>query len=584
MHRPRHPHPSSTLVNRIYSAAQHRNVPVSRRRVEDIVKSAKEEEVEEWFKGLRGEGEEEAKEGWNHISHTPSLARQFLTDHSTDSTAPNNDIDSILALTDSDFRDAIKSLEASTAAIEAQAKALEGQWRAMHGLVRREKEVEREGKRVGAGLARKRGLEVQDLDFRISDLHNDIASTLKTRQDAIPTRFKTAEELVAETLLGDDRILERLNGLLPTSNADDQANQDDVERETEDPGIAAELARIDKLCMLLTALLREEITTRLDITYLQHSSPSPTPRASSTRSTGAEAQSPGPEPSAETETETEEDILTDLNSLHTEIPTVADLYVNTLFRQPLHLALHRQEQDRKARHAEKGEEITRTIEEMTHRLDDTTRRIEGLMGERKALKAIGAQLDASASASVVSPPQQHQTLASPSSGSLGLKNTNPPTTAEALRNINQNTSLSSLLSHLGLPTRTSTSKSTSNEHNQKLHKALLSHLHKSHRSVTELQSSLYAPLKLHLASLAQADRILNDTLDVASTNTDGDGDNDRKGDRKSGSAELERRMGEVGQGIEELAPDVDVQDGVGMNTADARKARERFVRRWAGQP
>lgn len=34
--------------------------------------------------------------------------------------------------------------------------------------MRKEKEVEREGKRVEAGLARKRGLEVQDLEFRVS--------------------------------------------------------------------------------------------------------------------------------------------------------------------------------------------------------------------------------------------------------------------------------------------------------------------------------------------------------------------------------------------------------------------------------
>lgn len=61
MSRARHRPTSTGLVDTIYTAARDRDIPISRRRVEDLIKREDREEVEEWVKGWRGEEEQEGE-------------------------------------------------------------------------------------------------------------------------------------------------------------------------------------------------------------------------------------------------------------------------------------------------------------------------------------------------------------------------------------------------------------------------------------------------------------------------------------------------------------------------------------------
>lgn len=406
--------------------------------------------------------------------------------------------------------------------------------------------------------------------FQIDDLYSEIEYTLKKHyKDTIPTRQKIAFELVTSTLQGDDRALEALNDTLsslpPTTtsvrNTEDAKALNKHDMNDDDSHDKVEFARIEKLTTLLSHYTIEEITSRLDVIYLQDLLLSP-------------PLSPFPTPVLEREIEESEEGLTiDLNSLHSEIPTVTSLYITSTFLSPFENAIRHRARTRKAKEQADLQDALDIIKTLARNLESLSRRIEGLRSYRGSLEKIWGALKNAKD-------EEESTAALRSTTGAGGGKEDMMSKDERME---------AFLAYLDLPT-------TSTHSFQDVRKALQNRLRKAQLSAISLQTELYKPLEKELAKLKSIEEMLSDGVtkpSSASREGDSAGTSGRgkEGEEKEEGEEfgeqnnqkvLEARIGEMGARIEGTSSFLaNLQtNGGGI---EVRRARTKFVSRWGSQ-
>lgn len=379
--------------------------------------------------------------------------------------------------------------------------------------------------------------------LQIDDLRSELSSTLKKYQeDIIPSGLQVVFDLATKTLQQNDRTLEHLDSN-PSLHFSFLATNNNTDADV------AVLERINKLTGLLASYIREEITCRLDVIYLQHLLSSPPSSSLSKPSSPSIPSSPPSETEAEAEAESEQEIIEDLNSLHAEIPTVTALYVSAAFTEPLRRVLRQRQRQSKGESQVRHDEIADTLTQMEGRLEELAKKVEGLRGGQQTMSIIGkafteTQDDASAF-------HDEATTTSHTREARGPKNEH----------------LGALLSYLGLPNITSSSPARA------LPRALHSRLHRTQAQLAspEVRTDIYGPIRQSIEALRSAEESLVTALDHADR---GGG----KGTAEEEMKELGSRVGEVGRGIEEAVS----WQQMGLQGPEVVKARNKFVGRWGG--
>lgn len=266
---------------------------------------------------------------------------------------------------DHELASAIDSLQTSTAAIEEQCRMLEAQKDALMRLKALDKpnlDVEHdrnERKRKETQENARLDVSVRDSTrFRLSSLHaqiNDVSTIIREQladtQRDIESEKSNLKSYLTERLASDDQILSRLPAIVTQILTDPEVSEDEKS--------------IEQWCKAIISYRTAEIKAKVDAVYL----------SSLTR------HSPEDIP-VESEEELEDRktaLKAELEDLHTEIASVAEMVVNHELRKPMMDMQERKERDAtQARSAWLNYVIT-TLDYMAKRLDsvnDYTRNID----------------------------------------------------------------------------------------------------------------------------------------------------------------------------------------------------------------
>ncbi|KAJ4359991.1 uncharacterized protein N0V89_000550 [Didymosphaeria variabile] len=251
---------------------------------------------------------------------------------------------------DREVASAILSLQTSTAAIEEQCRVLETQKDALMKL----KALDRPNWDVEHQRSEKRRKEHQEkarLDVTVNDVSTTISEQLADIQRDIDAVKSTLKSYLTERLASDDQILSRLPGI--------------VSQIVTEPEVGEDEKSIEQWCKAIISYRTAEIKAKVDTVYL-------------TSLTDYSFESL-PTTSEEELEERKAALKAELEDLHTEIASVAEMVVDHELRKPMMDMRSRKERDTiQARSAWLNYVVT-TLDYMAKRLDtvnDHTRNVD----------------------------------------------------------------------------------------------------------------------------------------------------------------------------------------------------------------
>lgn len=266
-------------------------------------------------------------------------------------------------LVDDDFEAAIKSLEASTAAIEKQCAVLEVQKQALADL------KARQGSNTAASSSqderqKKLAREKAQLEFEVSELASSLSLGLQASSKQADTAVAALPQSVDRVFEKDDRLLDGLQKLLPKLAESDT-----------DQVVAAD---VDRLCTALAALSAREIRMRMNAVYQAHA-------ASATSVANGDTPKQAKKQIAS--------LRAELDELSNEIDGLATMAVDGQYRLPITRELRSAGGDADSDRARWSEYLVATLGYLTTRLTALEEHFQHLCAHQGALRHVGAALD-----------------------------------------------------------------------------------------------------------------------------------------------------------------------------------------------
>ncbi|KAF2733298.1 hypothetical protein EJ04DRAFT_553447 [Polyplosphaeria fusca] len=244
---------------------------------------------------------------------------------------------------DQDLQAAIDSLNSSTAAIEEQCKVLEAQKDALTAL----KALDKPNLSVEHMRNDRRRRETQEkarLDIAVEDMYTTITEQLTDTQRDIDSEKAVLRTYVTERLTSDDKILTALPGIVSKIATEPEATCDEKS--------------VDQWCKAIVSFRAGEIQARVNAIYLS-SLTDPLPD--------------GLQGLSEAELlEQKEALQAELESLHSEIATVAEMVVEHELRKPIQELKEREEKEIMQARSAWLKYVLSTLHYMSKRLDTVT--------------------------------------------------------------------------------------------------------------------------------------------------------------------------------------------------------------------
>ena len=267
--------------------------------------------------------------------------------------------DAIRPVLDHEIASAIDSLQSSTAVIEEQCKVLEAQKEALMKL----KALDRPNLDAEHARNERRRREQQEkarLDVAVNDVSTVIKEQLADTLRDVGVEKSTWTSYLTERLVSDDQILSRLPGI--------------VSQILTDPDVSEDEKSIDGWCKAIISYRTAEIKAKVDTVYLtslaDHSTEDlPTASEAELRERKAALQA-------------------ELEDLHTEIASVAEMVVEHELRKPMTEIKERKEREALQARTAWLRYVVTTLEYMAKRLDTASEYTQGVDGFQHALARI----------------------------------------------------------------------------------------------------------------------------------------------------------------------------------------------------
>ena len=248
---------------------------------------------------------------------------------------------------ENDMRAAIASLKESTTAIEKSSERLESQWSLLESLRESRNEAAAKGERQAGLVARKQGLELQQLDLITREEGQALSAGIETASIEAARASTTMPHRLKHLLTLDDRQLEHLQ------------SQTAAVHHEEDGGQAA-LSRISKLSGMLIEFTCEELQTRLDRVYLDQM--------------GLEVSTP--DGINKTDSISAVELQNDLDTLYAEIRDVVTMSVKQEYEAPLIDALGEEQRQQRNTNAESARSALTILQGLSRGLSDAAVQVE----------------------------------------------------------------------------------------------------------------------------------------------------------------------------------------------------------------
>ncbi|KAF2877588.1 hypothetical protein BDV95DRAFT_481501 [Massariosphaeria phaeospora] len=266
----------------------------------------------------------------------------------------------IRPILDHELVSAIDSLQSSTAAIEEQCKLLEAQREALIAL----KALDKPNLSVEHMRNERRRKEQQEkarLDIAVDDISTSITEQLAETQKEVDSEKTALKYYLAERMNSDDQILSRLPAI--ASQIITQLENSDEETST------------DQWCKAVISFRTAEIKARVDTVYLK-----------SLTSPSSEQAPDAPDAQLQ---ERKIALQKELEDLHSEIASVAEMVVEHELRKPITEIKERKDRDRKQAQNAWMNYVLSTLDYMGKRLDTVTSDIKNVTEFQQALTHIG---------------------------------------------------------------------------------------------------------------------------------------------------------------------------------------------------
>ncbi|KAF1960700.1 hypothetical protein CC80DRAFT_523052 [Byssothecium circinans] len=387
------------------------------------------------------------------------------------------DEEPIRPILDHELASAIESLQSSTAAIEAQCKVLEAQKVALMQLKALDKpnlDVEH----LRNERRRKENQEKARLDVAFNDVATIINEQLTDARRDIEGEKSTLKNHLAERLASDDQILSRLPSI--------------VSQIVTEPEVSDDEKSIEQWCKAIVSYRTAEVKARVDTIYLNslaHHSPDDLPIASEDELREQKAA-----------------LQAELEELHSEIASVAEMVVEHELRKPMMDMKERKDKEKTQARAAWLKYVLSTLEYMGKRLDTVTAYTDNVDQFQQAIAHISdatTQRIPNPNAEPITPPRRRATSGPKSafSPALKLKPSKsidlPPALQDALRHANISVNHDSIESLLNTLTKTQIERSTRlREHydssSPSTHGTLAARSSKADGDLRSVLSSLYS--------------------------------------------------------------------------------------------
>ncbi|KAF2012983.1 hypothetical protein BU24DRAFT_494881 [Aaosphaeria arxii CBS 175.79] len=246
----------------------------------------------------------------------------------------------IRPLLDHELSSAIESLEISTAAIGEQCKVLEAQASALKAL----QAMGKPNMKVEHARNERRRKEQQEkarLDITIEDVVTSINEQLGDAQRDVETEKSALDSFLVERLASDDKILTALPGIVSKIMVEPEVDENEK--------------FVDQWCKAIVSFRTAEIKARVDIAYMEG------------LKTFSEADVP--EMSDEEAREQKTALQAELETLHSEVASVAEMVVEHDLRKPIMDGIERRDRDQKEARAAWLDYVLSTLDFMAKRLD-----------------------------------------------------------------------------------------------------------------------------------------------------------------------------------------------------------------------
>ncbi|KAL6703878.1 hypothetical protein ACN47E_009012 [Coniothyrium glycines] len=246
----------------------------------------------------------------------------------------------IRPILDDEVASAIESLQSSTVAIAEQCRVLEAQKDALAKLKVLDK-VNLDAEHMRNERRRKESQEKGRLDVAMDDMSTSLAEQLAETQKEIDSEKATIQSYLAERFSSDDQILTRLPGIVAQIVTESKASQDEIS--------------IEQWCKAIVAFRTAEIKARVDTVYL-NSITSYKPEDSI-----HDSKRDLPEEKIALQAEME--------TLHQEIASVAEMVIEHEIRQPMVDVRDRRDREKTQARAAWLRYVLSTLEYMSRRVD-----------------------------------------------------------------------------------------------------------------------------------------------------------------------------------------------------------------------
>ncbi|KAJ9635945.1 hypothetical protein H2199_008299 [Coniosporium tulheliwenetii] len=434
---------------------------------------------------------------------------------------------------DHEIQTAIESLENSTAAIKTQSRALEVQKQALLALKAQNDAPSEMAKRVSADRNRKYVQELQSLDIAAQELSDSAADQLAALQREVKSSRASLLTSITERLTADDRLLTSIGKLAPKLQ---QAPEDHDG-----------LKSVEQRCRALVAFRTAETKTRVDALYRQ--------------SLHEYSSEDGSQKPAEELTAERGELEAELETLHAEIASVADMVVEHELREPILRSIKRSKDSQMAEQEKWSAYVISTLEYLASRLDVMGAHAQELHPLHRATEEISSALDdelvkplTARAMSPIKSPTKGKHLLHATKPSWGMHSKTP--SEEAVQR---------LLRHLDISAPSSDAK--------KFHKALDAALIDREGWLQEHQDSVTASTTQAVAQvMRRADEELQVVLSSLYASSDYATVHLSSKTLDERLAAFDHAIGEVGKGIAEVDAPL---------TGEETRRRETFIRKWS---
>ena len=275
----------------------------------------------------------------------------------------------VVHLSDEQLQSAIADLESSTVRINAQTMVLEKQWKLLSKSQARWQDEDRKATAAQAVCDRLIATEAQNLTFQIEEEAGSLDKDLKQQGEKATSELHGARADATVMLRHHDKRFEKLEKAIKALN--DSRNSDLVALQT----------NISKLCEKLVQFASQELRFRLNRIYFETMENLP----KFDTKLGITPDNINSKPAAEGE---EVQIRSDLNSLYSEIDSVAQMSIQQSYGGPLLQAIKVHNTKEEGRRRQLLESTASQIQQMTAELSQHADQLRHLQSLRVTLATL----------------------------------------------------------------------------------------------------------------------------------------------------------------------------------------------------